>query len=216
MEPEIIERRKAMLKLAFRGVGTSEWVRKIAAKYGVAEKTIWNEWNRRREWMGKVFDLDDPTAAAAELLVEKRLLKEEAWQLYLDARERDINGMVGALNLANRIAKEEFEIRQSLGELNKMLGELKLDDKIKVSIAPVPRRIMKARRARAEAKADKRSAKPEPEEINVNVTPAEKPLEEKPPEEKPKEEAPPEEKPKEEKPKVKSLEKKTIKELLQA
>jgi len=136
MKQELLDRRKACLRLAFQGIKTTEWVEQIANEYDVAGTTVWHDWENRDEWIGEVHLAEDAVAAAKELLAEKAQVREEAWKVYKEAREKDKNAKIGALKLISQSTGDHIKLMQSLGELEKELGDLgvKKEEKINVNI----------------------------------------------------------------------------------
>ena len=122
MDREILERRKETLRNALMGEKTTAWVRKLADKYNVTERAIWEDWRKREEWIDKVYSSQDAVLAAKDLLAEKRTAREEAWKLYKNAENTTQKAQ--ALKIIDRSTKEHINLLQSLGELERELGNL--------------------------------------------------------------------------------------------
>jgi Mor family transcriptional regulator len=113
----IHERRKKMLKFHFRGIPATEWVSQLAQKYDVSERAIWEDWRRRKDWLGKVFELADMAYEINMNMAELSNVKEEAWRTYYGTE--NAQGKAAALKIILRAIRDKIEILQSLGEVRR-------------------------------------------------------------------------------------------------
>jgi hypothetical protein len=117
MIERVCERRKKMLKFHFRGIPTTQWVSRLAQEYNVKEIAVWQDWRRRKDWLGKVFELADVAYEINMNMAELSNVKEEAWRAYHEAA--NTQSKVAALKIILRAIRDKIEILQSLGEVRK-------------------------------------------------------------------------------------------------
>jgi len=118
MKSDIRERRKECLQRALRGQKTSTWVRVISDKYDCAERTVWDDWRRRNDWIPEIYSEADVVDAAKEFMVHLSQVREEAWKVYYQTEDGP-NAKIGALKLVKDVVSEQVGKLQSLGELHK-------------------------------------------------------------------------------------------------
>lgn len=113
---ELLERRTKMLRDKGRGVSLKVLVESLSKKYGIAEKTIYNDWAKRSEWAPQISQRSDPNMLDEQFAGLKQILAA-AWALSISA-DND-SAKVGALRLAQDTHLKIIDLQQSLGIVEK-------------------------------------------------------------------------------------------------
>lgn len=114
---EMLERRKLMLESNQRGVPYTKWVKEIAEKYNVSERTIRGDWTNRDTWLPQIVSTDSIQKLFLELLAELKSVREEYWTIAKTAANE--NARVGALNSLKEIIFRQVGLLQSIGLVHK-------------------------------------------------------------------------------------------------
>ena len=84
-----------MLDAVSTGLHPSAVVGQLAGKYGVSERCLWSDWQRRAKWVPVLLGLEK-FAGFGEMVVERlNAVQKAAWSIYLKASND--NARVGAL-----------------------------------------------------------------------------------------------------------------------
>ena len=118
MNLKLLKRRAEMLDAVSTGLHPSVVVGQLAGKYGVSERCLWSDWERREKWVPLLVSLEK-YAGFAEM-VEQRLnaVQKAAWSIYLKASND--NARVGAL----RTVLEALEIHGSIVQTKEVIDRL--------------------------------------------------------------------------------------------
>lgn len=132
MAEELRDRRKAMLRFHFAGVRAGEWVPKLAAQENVREASIWSDWQRRHEWIDKVFSAGEIADVIHAHMVELDMAKEEGWKVYRMASNPQ--SQAAGLKIVMAAIREKVDIMQSLGELHRepLRVEARIEKEVRV------------------------------------------------------------------------------------
>jgi hypothetical protein len=116
LDKKILERRTQMLRLSLMGIPLDMIIEKLLADYGGEEKRLYTDWERRRQWIPHIVQLEDPTLLH-KFLEGARIVLPKAWLLAEDSK----NGFVklGALKLIKDTNLEILKILQSVGAVEK-------------------------------------------------------------------------------------------------
>jgi hypothetical protein len=94
---KLLKRRVEMLDSVNRGFHPSAVVGQLVEKYGVSERCLWSDWERREKWVPVLLGLEK-FAGFAESFEEKlNAVQKAAWSIYVHA-DND-NARVGALKV---------------------------------------------------------------------------------------------------------------------
>ena len=95
MNLKILKRRAEMLDAVSTGLHPSAVVTQLAEKYGVTERALWSDWQRRSKWVPVLLNLEK-YAGFAEIVEQKlNAVQKAAWSIYLKASND--SARVGAL-----------------------------------------------------------------------------------------------------------------------
>ena len=85
MNLRILKRRTEMLDAVSTGLHPSAVVAQLAEKYGVSERALWSDWQRRDRWVPVLLGLEKYGGFAE--MVEQKLgaVQKAAWSIYLKA-----------------------------------------------------------------------------------------------------------------------------------
>ena len=85
MNLKLFKRRAEMLDAVSTGLHPSAVVGQLAEKYGVSERTLWSDWERREEWVPFLLKLEK-SGSFAEIIEQKlNAVQKAAWSIYLHA-----------------------------------------------------------------------------------------------------------------------------------
>ncbi len=115
-----------MLDAVSTGLHPSAVVGQLAGKYGVSERCLWSDWERREKWVPLLLSLEK-YAGFAEMIERKlNAVQKAAWSIYLQASND--NARVGAL----RTVLESLEIHSDIVQTRDVLDRLeKLEETAK-------------------------------------------------------------------------------------
>jgi len=74
-----------MLDAVSTGLHSSVVVAQLASKYGISERALWSDWERRRGWVPFVLGLGKFADFADEVGQKLDAVQRAAWSLYLKA-----------------------------------------------------------------------------------------------------------------------------------
>lgn len=123
MELKLLKRRAEMLDAVSTGLHPAAVVGQLAEKYGVSERCLWSDWERRAKWVPVLLGLEK-YAGFVEVVEQKlNAVQKAAWSIYLKASND--NARVGAL----RTVLDSLEIHGSIVQTREVLERLdKLED----------------------------------------------------------------------------------------
>jgi hypothetical protein len=93
---KLLKRRAEMLDAVSTGLHPSAVVGQLAEKYGVSERCLWSDWERRKKWVSTLLGLEKYAGFADEIGQKLNAVQKAAWSIYLKASND--NARVGALN----------------------------------------------------------------------------------------------------------------------
>lgn len=97
MDLKLLKRRVEMLDAVSTGLHPSAVIGRLAEKYGVSERTLWSDWERREKWIPVLLQLEK-FGNFAEMIEQKlNAVQKASWSIYLHA-DND-NARVGALRV---------------------------------------------------------------------------------------------------------------------
>jgi len=134
MKRKILERRLEMLDYSFSGLRCSEWIPKIAVKYGVTESCIWSDWSRREAWLPKLVQLDKSSLKMGELIGRLERAMTRAYSLMMTTTNESVR--IGATRTVGSLSKTMFEIGSQAGFYPSLLRDVleklsKLEEELK-------------------------------------------------------------------------------------
>ena len=118
MNLKLLKRRAEMLDAVSTGLHPSAVVGQLAGKYGVSERCLWSDWERRGKWVPLLLSLEKYGGFAE--MVEQKLnaVQKAAWSVYLKASND--NARVGAL----RTVLDALEIHGSIVQTKEVIERL--------------------------------------------------------------------------------------------
>ena len=135
MDLKLLKRRVEMLDAVSTGLHPSAVVGQLAEKYGVSERCLWSNWERRAKWVPVLLELEKYGDFADVIEQKLNAVQKAAWSIYLQA-DND-NARVGALKVVldclevhsdvvlSRDILERLERVEELAE-KKVVGEAKI------------------------------------------------------------------------------------------
>jgi hypothetical protein len=115
---KILKRRAEMLDAVSTGLHPSAVVTQLAEKYGVTERCLCSDWQRREKWVPVLLNLER-YAGFAEIVEQKlNAVQKAAWSIYLKASND--NARVGAL----RTVLEALEIHRDIIQTRDVIERL--------------------------------------------------------------------------------------------
>lgn len=118
MNLKILKRRAEMLDAVSTGLHPSAVVTQLAEKYGVTERALWSDWQRRERWVPVLLSLEK-YAEFGEIVEQKlNAVQKAAWSIYLKASND--SARVGAL----RTVLESLEIHRDIVQTRDVIERL--------------------------------------------------------------------------------------------
>jgi hypothetical protein len=114
-----------MLDAVSTGLHPSAVVGQLAGKYGVSERCLWSDWERREKWVPLLMSLEK-FAGFADVVEQKlNAVQKAAWSIYLKASND--NARVGAL----RTVLEALEVHGNIVQTKEVTERLeKLEEAV--------------------------------------------------------------------------------------
>lgn len=120
---KLLKRRVEMLDAVSTGLHPSAVVGQLAGKYGVSERTLWSDWERREKWVLTLLGLEKYAGFADVIEGKLNAVQKAAWSIYLHA-DND-NARVGAL----RVVLDSLEVHGNIVQTREVLERLdRLED----------------------------------------------------------------------------------------
>ena len=123
MDKQLLERRTKMLQQHLMGIPLKLIVENLEREFGATAKNLYHDWERRRQWIPQVVQLDDPTLLHS-FLEGARSVLPKAWLLLQDTENDFVK--LGALKLIKDTNLEVLEILQSVGAVEKKPQQVNL------------------------------------------------------------------------------------------
>jgi hypothetical protein len=123
MDKQLLERRTKMLQQHLMGIPLKLIVENLEKESGATAKNLYHDWERRRQWIPQVVQLDDPTLLHS-FLEGARSVLPKAWLLLQDTDNDFVK--LGALKLIKDTNLEVLEILQSVGAVEKKPQQVNL------------------------------------------------------------------------------------------
>ncbi|MDH5266608.1 MAG: hypothetical protein OEW62_02890 [Candidatus Bathyarchaeota archaeon] len=118
MNLKILKRRAEMLDAVSTGLHPSAVVAQLAEKYGVTERALWSDWQRREKWVPVLLSLEK-YAEFGEMIEQKLgAVQKAAWSIYLKASND--SARVGAL----RTVLDALEIHRDIVQTRDVIDRL--------------------------------------------------------------------------------------------
>jgi len=113
-----------MLDAVSTGLHPSAVITQLAEKYGVTERALWSDWQRREKWVPLLLDLEK-YAGFTEMIGQKlKGVQKAAWSIYLKASND--SARVGAL----RTILEALEIHRDIVQTRDVIERLEKIEEI--------------------------------------------------------------------------------------
>ena len=95
MNLKLLKRRAEMLDAVSTGLHASAVVSQLAEMYGVSERALWSDWERRERWVPVLLELEKCGDFADVIEQKLNAVQNAAWSIFLKASND--NARVGAL-----------------------------------------------------------------------------------------------------------------------
>jgi hypothetical protein len=123
VDKQLLERRTKMLQQHLMGIPLKLIVENLEKELGATAKNLYHDWERRRQWIPQVVQLDDPTLLHG-FLEGARSVLPKAWLLLQDTENDFVK--LGALKLIKDTNIQVLEILQSVGVVEKKPEQVNL------------------------------------------------------------------------------------------
>lgn len=118
----LMQRRSELIALKSKGIPLNLITKELALKYKCTRKMIYDDWEKRNQWLPLVIQLNDPTLKYAVLAGIEQILPQ-AWHTYHTADNS--NAQIGALKLAMDVNLKYLEI---LKEINSTVSPKNMNE----------------------------------------------------------------------------------------
>ena len=118
MDLKILKRRAEMLDAVSTGLHPSAVVSQLAEKYGVSERALWSDWQRREKWVPLLLSLEKYAEFTDVIEQKLGVVQKAAWSIYLKASND--SARVGAL----RTILEALEIHRDIIQTRDIVDRL--------------------------------------------------------------------------------------------
>lgn len=113
-----------MLDAVSTGLHPSAVITQLAEKYGVTERALWSDWQRREKWVPTLLNLEK-YAEFTEMIAQKlSAVQKAAWSIYLKASND--SARVGAL----RTVLVALEIHRDIVQTKDVLDRLDMLEEV--------------------------------------------------------------------------------------
>jgi len=114
-----------MLDAVSTGLHPSAVVAQLAEKYGVTERALWSDWQRREKWVPVLLNLEKYAEFTDVIEQKLNAVQKAAWSIYLKASND--SARVGAL----RTILEALEIHRDIVQTRDIIDRLgKLEESV--------------------------------------------------------------------------------------
>ena len=120
---QLLKRRELMLRYKSRGLTMTEMCKAVADELDTPQNTIEQDWVRRKRWINKLIRLQDPSLFQ-EIIHNFVQIRRAAWMEY--AKGDNSAAKVGALRVIETATKDEIEVLQSIGAVERLPTETTL------------------------------------------------------------------------------------------
>lgn len=62
-KPQLYAKRREMYYLYVQQLNMKDILEKLSAKYSISKQALWQDWNKRTQWVYEVFDLEPARAS---------------------------------------------------------------------------------------------------------------------------------------------------------
>jgi len=118
LDLKILKRRAEMLDAVSTGLHPSAVVSQLAEKYGVSERALWSDWQRREKWVPLLLSLEKYAEFTDVIEQKLGVVQKAAWSIYLKASND--SARVGAL----RTILEALEIHRDIIQTRDIVDRL--------------------------------------------------------------------------------------------
>jgi hypothetical protein len=115
---KLLRRRVEMLDAASSGLHPAAVITQLAGKYGVSERCLWSDWQRRDKWVLVILGLEKYADFGDMVGQRLNAVQKAAWSIYLKASND--NARVGAL----RTVLAALEIHSDIVQTQDILDRL--------------------------------------------------------------------------------------------
>ena len=129
MQETTLDRRLKLLKLEGNGLLPSEIVKELSAEFQVTPRTVWYDFASKQKWQPKLVAMEK---ALLKTLNRHDQLYRKVMLAYLQAGD-DKTKLV-ALNLLRGINKDQFDMMQSSGKIEKAPDKAEITAKTTTTI----------------------------------------------------------------------------------
>ena len=128
MRHDLYLRRQRTLDLYYRNQLDQEHVEKLAKEFNVKPYTIWNDWARRDIWLPQMAQIEQTRTQILMLFNRFSSTQAKALKIFDAAAEtKNYNAAIGALKLVLEVDVKEATLRQSLGVMERVPVEYKVE-----------------------------------------------------------------------------------------
>ena len=97
LDPKLVKRRNEMLDGVNSGMHLSVVVEQLAENYGVSERCLWSDWQRRGKWAPVLLGLEKYASFGDVAEVKLNSVQRAAWRIYVQSDNP--SARVGALKV---------------------------------------------------------------------------------------------------------------------
>ena len=108
MHTTLMERRRKMLQYKSEGLSLADIVKHLATEYNVSLRSLYYDWEKRKQWMATVLEISDPETFFLDLVSRHHDIYRMTILEYL--RGDNSNARIGALRLLRDINNDFQEM----------------------------------------------------------------------------------------------------------
>lgn len=120
---QLLKRRELLLRYKSRGLTATEACKAVSEELGMPYSSVEQDWVRRKRWINKIVMLQDPSLMQ-EILHNFQQIRRAAWSEY--AKGDNTAAKVGALRVVESATKDEIDVLQSIGAIQRLPTETTL------------------------------------------------------------------------------------------
>lgn len=129
-DPETDARRREIMRRRWNSENMTDIVEDLARRYDIEEDTIWKDWQRRDEWIDRVFGLEDSEAVIKEVLAQKHDVRQRLMNVYNRAQDQnEQNAAIRALKAVDKSLNDSVDIHQTIAD-DEPSGDVRVEGEV--------------------------------------------------------------------------------------
>jgi hypothetical protein len=118
MKPELVDRRREMIKYHVRGIPSKQWIPLVSTQFNISEDRVYSDYRNIKRWLPEMISLKDSEAITNMVFTHLQQALNAAWQDRQTATRETTK--LRCLELIGILAQKYLELAQSVGRVEKI------------------------------------------------------------------------------------------------